>query len=305
MGIVYSVGWKQMQTRAFLDWISATIPVASRGYADLPLWGSDLTLTDPADWSEGKPRNGYLWCAQHKAGFQVLGGRVDMGTHFIAPGGALEGGPAGRWSVAGIMSALDLKHAKYTRLDLALDATDSGLEIDDLAADYELNRTLGTVRRWNYVLAPNGGQCLYIGSRQSDTFVRIYNKEAEQAAHSLKPESADWKRVELESKGVAARSVASELASGAGLDTVCASHIRAIVDFPDNLTWQQIFGAAETTQARSHRRLSNTEKWLLGVVAGSLARMLIADPTFARKFRRAVKASILAIQSKPSNKLDK
>ena len=279
-----------MQTSSFVDWLAATIPSATYGVDGCRQWGADLTLTYAHNWRESKARNGYRFAASHPDGFEVMCGRDDMGTHFIAPGHALQEGRKAQFSVEGLVITLDRYKAKYTRIDLALDATDSKLEIDDLAAAIELGQFVGTSRKWNYVTAPNGGQCLYIGSRTSERFVRIYNKASEQASLAITPMSADWKRIEVECKGIPARWVASSLRTGASVDRVARRAIQSVIDFPGNLQWSGIFGNPVDKIALSHRRLRNTERWLLGTVAQSLARTISLNPSFKLRFEQAVRS---------------
>jgi hypothetical protein len=279
-----------MQVNSFIDWLACTLPNVSSGVGDCVEWGLWLTFTERREWFEGKPRNGYRFAASHTSGYQVLGGRPDMGTHFIVPGHALQEGRTADISAEGMINLLLSRNGKFTRLDLAVDATDSNLHIDDLARDVELGRATSAARRWNYVIAPNGGQCLYIGSRTSELFCRVYNKASEQAALANKPEAADWKRIELECKGMAARGVATRIRQGARMDAVAADNLRAFVDFPGNREWAKILGAANVQIARSHRKLGDTEKWLLGAVARSVARRIKADPTFKERFQAMVRS---------------
>jgi hypothetical protein len=278
-----------MQTQAFVDWLAATIPTPTNGVDGCRQWGADLTITFVHDWRESKARNGYKWAASHPDGFEVMAGRPDMGTHFIAPGHALQEGRKGQLAIEGLIITLERYKAKYTRIDLAVDAIASGLAIDDLAAAYELGEFTGAARKWSYVTAPNGGQCLYIGSRSSEHFVRIYNKASEQAALAIKPADADWKRIELEAKGMSARAVGADLRKGAGVATTAVLHIQSVVSFPGNPAWNAILGKDSAPLSLSHRRLRNTERWLLGTVAHTLAKTITLNPKFKLRFEQAVK----------------
>lgn len=286
----YAYGSANMQVRAFLDWIAGTVLQPARGEADCASWGEALTHLPAADWKESKARHGYKWAVSHALGFECMGSPSDMGVHFIAPGHALQGGPVASITSQGILWALEGAKAKLTRLDVAVDAIGSGLEIDDLAAHLEMGRALTDSRSWNYVTAPGGGQTLYVGARSSDRFVRIYNKQAELAAKAEKPAEADWKRIELEAKATAARAYGRRLITGASIMTVANDAITAMIDFPESPHWRIIFGAVGAPVAHSHRALHDTQRWLLGTVAKSLARQLRIDPTFKDRFEAVVRA---------------
>lgn len=281
---------QHMKTRAFLDWIAATATFPARGEADCASWGYEITHLPEREWTRSSPRHGYKWAMSHALGFEVMASPSLMGTHFICPGHALRGGQFVQSTAQGILHALDTHGAKLTRLDVAVDALQSGLEIDDLAASIELGTHVSTSRTWNYVIAPNGGQTLYIGARSSERFVRIYNKTAELGADANRPDEADWKRIELEAKAVAARAYGKMLLAGINVERVANDAITAVIDFPDNAQWRAIFAATSQLVAHSHRKLHNRERWLLGVVAKSLAEQMQLDPTFKERFWRMVRS---------------
>lgn len=279
-----------MQVQAFLDWIAGTVLQPARGEADCASWGEHLTGLPATEWRQSKARHGYKWAMAHPNGFECMGSASDMGVHFIAPGHALQGGQVASNTSQSILWALEGAKAKLTRLDVAVDSIGSGLEIDDLAAHLETGRALTDSRSWNYVTAPGGGQTLYVGARSSDRFVRIYNKASELAAKAEKPEAADWKRIELEAKASAARAYGRRLITGASIMTVANDAITAMIDFPESSNWRTIFGAVGAPIAHSHRTLHDTQRWLLGTVAKSLARQLQLDPTFKERFERMVRS---------------
>lgn len=279
-----------METRAFIDWIAATIHQPARGQADCPEWGEAITALPAKEWIESKARHGYKWAASHAAGFEVMGSPSEMGVHVICPGHALQGSKFASINAQGILSAVNRYKGKLARLDLAIDAVETGLSIDDLA-DMMLDGTAYTTSKtWNFVIAPNGGQTLYIGARSSERFIRIYNKTAQLAASAGVPDAADWKRIELEAKATAARAFGSLLLAGSPVDRVACEAITAVVDFPGDRIWQGIFNEPGRAVAHSHRTLHNSERWLLGTVAHSLARQLKRDPQFKERFERAVRS---------------
>jgi Replication initiation factor len=287
-----------MPVHSFVDWIAATLPTPGNGYDDCMAWGAELTYTDAKQWTPGKAANGYRYAADHPYGYRVMCGRADMGVHLIMPGQALQEGRKGQLGIEALIAALFRAGAKLTRVDVAIDATSLGLDIDALAKDYELHRYIGVPRVWHMEKSDKGGQTLYIGARTSDHYLRIYNKYAEAARHVKKPGVEDWKRVELENHGMAARAVGYDLRAGKDTFTVCGSHIVAVVDFQENPVWRQVMGTPDSAMHLSHRRLHHTEKWMLGAVAMAWARLDKSDPTFAARWIAAVAAARAALDKR-------
>lgn len=287
-----------MLTSFFVDWIACTLPDSADGIVALSSWAARMTLTQPDQWTESKARNGYQFAVSHAKGFQAMAGRPDMGVHLIMPGSALSEGRKGKLTTTWLIDDLRRHKAHFARVDLAIDATDSSLQIDDLVLALERGQAMTAAHKWSYLQSPDGGQCLYIGSRTSERFMRIYNKSAEQAANAIKPESSDWKRAEFEAKGSMANGVAQMIATVRNVRQVATGVMLAYVDFPSSPVWQEIMSSAAGTMGKSTRRLTNTEKWLLGTVAVSLGNAIKSDPTFLARFRRAVKAAILASNSR-------
>lgn len=280
-----------MPVHSFIDWIAATIPQPGRGFPDCQAWGAELTYTEPSEWTPGKPHNSYKYAAVHPLGYTVMCGRDDMGVHLIMPGQSLQEGRTGQFGVEALVAALFRAGAKLTRVDVAIDASELSLDISALAKDYELGRYIGTPRVWHERRSENGGQTLYIGARTSDHYLRIYNKYAEEAKRVKKPDVEDWKRVELENHGMAARAVGYDIRAGKDTFTVCGQHIVAVVDFQNNAVWRQLMGAQDAPMLLSHRKLHHTEKWMLGAVAMTWARLAKTDPAFGGKWSAAIAAA--------------
>jgi hypothetical protein len=279
-----------METHSFIDWIAATIPGDPQGELGMIEIASRCTWTKPGEWVSAKGRHGYSYAASHPDGHYSMGGRADMGTHLIVPGNALRGGKVGLLLTGGLLWALTTRNAKFARVDLAIDAIDSDLTVDDLAAATALEDVTCNSRKFNYVQADGGGRCLYIGSRTSERFMRIYNKASELAAKGAKPEHDNWVRIELETKGETANHYGYMLHRLKDINLIVRTGVTNFCDFPNQPEWAKITHGAGGVVAQSHRKLSNRQYWLLHQVARSVASELQSDPSFYARFRRAIKA---------------
>lgn len=84
-------------------------------------------------------------------------------------------------------------NAKITRLDVACDDHSGMLDIDKLCEDTLLQNYVSRFDAWE-VLRSNKGSTVYLGSHQSDTLLRIYDKARERGFEDGK----HWIRVEFQ-----------------------------------------------------------------------------------------------------------
>lgn len=113
------------------------------------------------------------------------------------------------------------REVQVTRVDLALTArfapAADGLARHEFSRLCALNSP-GARRKWSIVQGHDGGSTLYIGSRKSERFGRLYDRGIKAASD---PQGALW-RWEVEYKGGAAQAVADALASLNSCDTMVA-----------------------------------------------------------------------------------
>jgi len=154
---------------------------------------------------------------------------------------------------------------KPTRIDLALDLFDSGITVEDVMLSYELEHAMNRQRKTQYIRSSRG-DTFYIGSRQSEKMMRVYDKAGEQAL------SADWVRYELELKGDAAIQVVPHIL--AEFKRTAMLHV-AMLSLPNSNIGVLLenFAQGEPIELRSTPSTKDGhEKWLLGVVANALAK---------------------------------
>lgn len=99
-----------------------------------------------------------------------------------------------------------LHQAHVTRLDLATDDLAGHLPVDEMLAAFRSRHFRSRAQDYGIIQSHSRGRdgwTLYLGSRSSDRYLRIYNKAAEQGY------TGQWVRVELELKGDAAQACAA------------------------------------------------------------------------------------------------
>lgn len=159
---------------------------------------------------QGKPSNHYDRCLQDDRGIQYLwhSTRGDMGVCVIIAGST------GELHNPEVLFAA--QEGKVTRLDVALDSDDR--TIFEKVWEYIIQgkycskyRTIRTVEQKKKGII---GRTVYLGSRKSEKFIRIYDKGAEQLQKGKKVEGT-WIRYELELKGSCAKQVFEKITSAA------------------------------------------------------------------------------------------
>lgn len=163
-----------------------------------------------------------------------------------------------------------------TRLDAAFDVTEAGETVIQLADTYRAKHGLEGARAFN-LRASRAGDTLYIGSRHSERFLRVYDKAAEQHAEGY------WVRVELEMKGAVAKAWMGALTKGA---RAVAGEVVRILDLPETRVAQAIedFGLGDNTHKVLPRKaIGDREKWLMGDVTSAFEKLLAEDEEAARR----------------------
>lgn len=269
-----------MQTSVTIDWLSVTMPLDAK-----QLYPKKMRL----DYQDATPARGYnlsrrfVGDGRHENRHTE---RNDMGIHIVYSGSCLN-----YLRNAGI-SSLDIIHfylnrdAKIARLDIALDVRDAGLKIDNLYTELIENRAETKARKFPRILSQSGQGTLYIGSRTSESFCRIYDKGDEQGTKD------DYIRVEMELKGGKARSMARSLHEHTDhTEKLVKGAIRGMVNFPDNPKWNEIMNDVAIVEVLSEKKKeSDTRGWLLGQVVTALAHVMIdnGNDGFFEEFQFAV-----------------
>lgn len=255
-----------------LDWLSFT-RTSTRRTQHCP-----LPLFDPVTSGKGDiPRFGYRKAIRYPSGAITMydGSTPSMGVHFIYSGSALAA--IGQTRNDGGLSVLR-EHVergdKCTRIDLAIDVREGETILRELKQATRQAEFVGTARKLSIIEnTTDDGFTIYAGSRQSERFVRIYNKAAQLREDGL------WTRVEAEVKGDSARAVSRAIlgAGDGGLCLVAKSVIRRVVDF-DCPSWKAVMEGETLPVGTPKATDKQTETWILGQVAKAVVRYDLLNP---------------------------
>lgn len=254
-----------METLTCIDWLSFTARTSQ---------GSMTDFFPPYDnggkWSVETPKFGYRRAVRTRTGVLIMydGSVATMGTHYQYNGQALQT----HFSLWGDYDLILAWHAdghhKCTRIDLAIDVLNAPGWLETVAAQLEAKRYTGSARSITTVKSITGpGQTIYCGSRQSELFVRIYDKAAQTGTEGA------WARIEVECKGDRARGVLAALTSRsvASIGELAQSVIQHVVKL-DIQEWHDVFDQPFIKLAPPDIKEHDTEAWVLGVVATALIK---------------------------------
>lgn len=275
-----------------IDWISVTF---KNGISDTDVRSALSFGFKPKQWTVGTPRYGYAHMIQHPFGHLIMSnpGRPDMGVHVSFSGRSLRTIAEGGHSALSMLEWGLREGGKVTRLDLAIDVKDEAIDIPALAECERVKEAPGAARKWSIVRGQDGGCTAYIGSRQSEKFLRIYDKAVESGDRSRA-----WTRFELEIKGDAAKTVAgSFLALKTGDHAPYIKGIMKQMFNPTDALYQAIMSADAVHIPATRDTDDRTLEWLLGSVAKTFARTIArrSDVDVAKMFLDAVEAEYQAI----------
>lgn len=250
-----------------IDWYAGT-----KDYSTDPLiWFGEAL----PDWRAARGRQGYLRRLQEMytgAEFLYHPERQIMGSHLDLSGSAIDLllschpylDPLDCFLKAGVTAY------KPTRIDIAIDLEDGGL----FAREYynQMVKAPERVGRRKVTLyhsiGRGGGKTVYVGSRTSPLFLRIYDKDAQSLG------AVPVTRVEVELKGYAAIATHKKLwTDGVKLDKVAAGLLLNV-----NPNWyhpeiiQLIAGAIPATWETRPLSSTPTQEWLKRQVLPTLVQ---------------------------------
>src|SRR5258708_3327033 len=267
-----------------IDWISVTYSASQIQLSDEQPVKTALRLApeitgDNSRWTITKGMFGYRHGVRSENGSMLYfsDAASTMGVHMSYSGSSLSK------LEASLFKYHVLRGAKFTRLDVSIDFG-GALSIRKLKTLFDVGRSV-TQSRTCKLLEGTSGTTLYIGSRTSQKYLRIYDKRAEQKQPRTAP---DWYRIVLELRDETAHGVAHYLSEN-GLEHI-PDDIRGFSDFPTYPTWIEAMDTANTVRIASERKMSDTRKWLIEQVAGSVAREAENDPEFWETFKTEVDA---------------
>lgn len=267
------------ETSVTVDWLSYTAFWGSQGLPRHMQHASRARLADRVAggvhvWLEAKPKHGYTssLTAEDIPGLSVYQNvqRPDMGVHVVWTGRALK-----ETDLFALMREMQVLQASVTRIDIAVDVPERW-DIEELYRMASEGRYNCKVKK-KPTLVRSTGDTMYVGSRTSEKFLRVYDKQAEQGV------DFPWTRVELECKGETARGIAGYLAMN-GLERI-PDLIRGFCDFTESVPWvKAMTSPTPPLSIPKVERHSDTDTWLLQGVMPTLVRRVMESADFAKKF---------------------
>jgi len=266
-----------------IDWLSLTFP---GGETPSEIWPHDEFVY------QGKGLHGYA--RMDKSAFygvlaQWQGGEI-MGTHMVFSGDCLaQIRETLQRADLPIFATVHTHLARASRVDLAINII-GGILTPGIAYEALKAKKLKTrAHTWRFVQGNTegvSGDTLYLGARESETFVRIYDKAAERGIK----DGPSHLRLEAELKGMKARS-AMETAMKHGVDATTVGVFEQLIQW-DVPEYRLALDAPGVALPELPRTESNTEKWLLTQCIPALAKLVRLKPTFQGKFADALSTEL-------------
>lgn len=257
-----------MRIKFVVDWLGFTSPLTLMPIPEL------FVVTGGKGFTEVQPHNGYKTAYRNPLGALVQWNTERPEMRVLSQ---YSGTTLGRYIDAGIRPDQIMQiHAnredsRITRIDLAFDLLDTGFNIQQRYNELKSGNVKCSTSRANLVVGLDGGQTLYVGSRQSDKFLRIYDKAAEMSI------PGDWVRVELEVKGDTARALGTQLVNASELTMarVAKQMLWSMVQWDDPI-WQHLCSDTLAIDfSISHKKGDNIKSWLADQVAPAIGNYLI------------------------------
>jgi phage replication initiation protein len=255
-----------------LDWIALTIKeLKSEPETTLLLIARD-TATYPSDAS-----NGYDTAIRTTGGISAMwhSSRAEMGFHVVISGTALRDLlTRSGLSQREILRQLSDLDGRFTRLDIAKDVTDVPIDLDRIYEAVSAGKNRGTARTFSQMHSPNGGNTVYVGSRTSERFIRIYDKASQNGTFSKQ-----WKRFEIECKGMVARAMASMLIKSENWDGVFNDFALAMLTLNECPDYMAFFdGNTSEVGFPKIEKKSDRELWIMEQVTPAVVKHFVEFP---------------------------
>ncbi len=201
--------------------------------------------------------------------------RDDMGHHFIFSGSALRNLFANTsvQPLALLLACIDYG-GNISRLDLAKDLTEQTFDYEAVYQSLKSGTTGGNTRTFSKLESGENGYTIYMGSRQSERFARLYNK----AAQSNLPDAL-WARFEIETKGMVARAVATSLVKSHDWSGTFDGIVLGMVGNAKAAYLEQFFipGNVPIGLPKIERQ-TDRERWIESQVITAVSRHYIDNP---------------------------
>lgn len=267
-----------------VDWISATFPEGTEPEHVFPKLEFKYT---------GKGIHGYqtrIVNGETGAQFFMDGSGESMGTHMQLSGDALsELRKLHNIDDENIVNHISGCNGKIGRIDLAINIHDGQITPKTFFDAVRKTEVKTTARKSSYIWGIDDGieaMTAYLGHRQSDRFLRCYDKNAQRKIVDVEA----WIRFELELKRVWANGVQKAM-SEHSRDAVINSQFNDFMGW-GNREFNRAVSGASAPIDEIGRQQTNTEKWLMKQVIPALAKVCHTNTGFLASFMAAYRKAI-------------
>lgn len=221
-------------------------------------------------------------------------GAENMGVHVVISGTGIREMEARGINIIPWCKTRFIEGCKFTRLDIAIDDRTETITVSKIVKELESGNVSGRYKVWtpirSYRRTKNGNELINegvsIGSRKSETYIRIYNKAKEQK------QEEPWTRLEVEFKGDKANEAIIQMIASDEEINYIVRVVRGIIEVKEPSLdsnrsrrkvagwWEEFLGYVEKlriTVKPSVRTIETVKQWIKKQVAPSLAMIAIAS----------------------------
>lgn len=251
-----------------IDWISLTFHPKMEDQNNVLSLFTGSGVMDP-----DTPRFGYDRASRTETGIVLYYSTTskDMGIHAVVSGAALLSLSANGCSPVSLLERAFRLGGKVTRLDLAKDARNEAFDLENFEDQIARREFIGRVQKASTIRNTDGGMTVYVGSRQSNKFLRVYHKGVEQKT------GEDWIRAELELKSETANIVGKLIAGGEDMNNLFSSLAGRMCKV-NNADWQKMLEAAAQIGIPKPEKVSDREKWIATQVTPAVVNYALENP---------------------------
>jgi DNA relaxase NicK len=255
-----------------IDWIRATTKHHSiRQVIERFSFGFEFD-----DWATFKALNGYDSGIQNPYGHSIMwhSQYEDMGVNVLFDGRSCNGLHDAGFDLFELVLWLSEEEFKFTRLDLAIDIRGVEINILDLFECEHQGSINNDPELYMKGRKARGGATIYLGSRWSEKFLRIYDKAKER-----KLTDQFWTRVELELKGNTATKIAKRMRTMSYDEIALMTHqiVKGMYD-PESEVFQKAFAVKPIKIGSTKNEKHNTREWLMTTIAKTFAKTMLELP---------------------------
>lgn len=255
-----------------IDWLAVTFKEKTdEAQAFLDKYARNPTV------AHAPARNGYTYATLDSNGVGVLWNPdyTGMGYHAVFSGTSLRNlFTSGLVQPHALLRACLDAGGSVSRLDLAKDFTEGQTDYEAVYKSLEQGLGGGQSRKISKMQNSEGGYTIYVGSRQSERFLRLYDKAAEQNIPG-----ALWARLEVETKGMVARAVTTSIVNTGDFAGVFDNVVLGMVGDAKTAKLAQFFTPGQVPIGLPKiEKQTDREKWIADQVITAVARHYIDNP---------------------------